>query len=72
MKIFYLKRMLTMFAISLAVGCATTTADHASAPATAPAKPQAYYEPENQYYYFTAAEIQRKQGNLDKSIVLLQ
>jgi tetratricopeptide (TPR) repeat protein len=72
MKIFYLKRILTVFAISIVVGCAATTVDQTSAPATEPARPQAYYEPENQYYYFTAAEIQRKQGNLDKSIVLLQ
>ena len=72
MKIICLKRTFAVFAISIAVGCAAATVDQPSAPAPEPAKPQAYYEPENQYYYFTAAEIQRKQGNLDKSILLLQ
>ena len=72
MKNFYLKRILTIFAVFVAAGCAASSVEQTSAPATAPTRPQAYYEPENQYYYFTAAEIQRKKGNLDKSIVLLQ
>ncbi len=27
---------------------------------------------ENQYYYFTAAQVQRKKGNLDQAVVLLR
>ena len=35
-------------------------------------KPRVFFKSDNQYYYFTEAQIQRKQGHLDKAIVLLQ
>ena len=37
-----------------------------------PAKPSVYYKTDNQYFYFTEAQILRKKGDLDKAIVLLQ
>jgi len=72
MKIYYMMRIFSIFAISIAVGCATSSMDQAPAPSKTTAKPPAFYGPENQYYYFTAAQIQRSKGNLDKAIVLLR
>ncbi len=72
MKIYYIMRILAIFAISIAVGCATNAIDQAPAPRKKTTKPPAFYGPDNQYYYFTAAQVQRKKGNLDKAIVLLR
>jgi tetratricopeptide (TPR) repeat protein len=72
MKIYTLVRTVSIFAISIAVGCATNSMDQAPAPRQTTAKPPAFYGPENQYYYFTAAQVQRKKGNLDQAIVLLR
>jgi len=65
-------RILAIFAISIAVGCATNAIDQAPAPKKATTKPPVFYGPDNQYYYFTAAQVQRKKGNLDKAILLLR
>ena len=72
MKIYYMMRIFSVFAISIAVGCATNSMEQAPAHIKTTRKPPAFYGPENQYYYFTAAQIQRKKGNLDKAIVLLR
>ena len=37
-----------------------------------PAKPSVYFKTDNQYFYFTEAQIQRKKGDLDKAIILLK
>lgn len=72
MKIYSMVRAFSIFAISFAVGCATNSMDQAPADKNPTAQPPAFYSPENQYYYFTAAQVQRKRGNLDKAIVLLR
>ena len=66
MKIHHIMRICCMFAIYLVVGCTTTAVDHTPTPRKNTARIPATYAPENQYYYFTAAQIQRKKGNLDK------
>ena len=71
MKIHHIMRICSIFAIFLIVGCTTNAIDHAPEPGNHTARLPALYAPENQYYYFTAAQIQRKKGNLDKAIVLL-
>ena len=68
MKIFRLKRIIPIFIILFAVGCTANPIK----PTPAKTKPHEFYGPENQYYYFTAAQVQRKKGNLDKAVVLLQ
>lgn len=72
MKIYSIMRILSIFAVSIAVGCAANSIDQTPAPNKTTTKPHAFYGPENQYYYFTAAQVQRKKGNLDKAIVLLR
>jgi tetratricopeptide (TPR) repeat protein len=56
----------------MVVGCTTNAVDHAPAPGNNTARLPAFYAPENQYYYFTAAQIQRKKGNLDNAIIMLR
>jgi tetratricopeptide (TPR) repeat protein len=68
MKIFRLKQVISIFLVILAFGCAANPIKPASKKANA----RGYSGPENQYYYFTAAQVQRKKGNLDRAIVLLQ
>ncbi len=68
MKIFRLMRIISIFIIFFAVGCTANPIK----PTPAKTKPQDFYGPENQYYYFTAAQVQRQKGNLDKAVVLLQ
>ena len=68
MKIFRLMRIISIFIILFAVGCTMNSIK----PIPANTKPHDFYGPENQYYYFTAAQVQRKKGNLDKAVVLLQ
>ena len=56
----------------LAAGC-TVNMPNQTDPAEAPVDAtRAYHGPENQYYYFTAAQVQRKKGNLDKAVLLLR
>lgn len=73
MKIYLIGRILFVFAISIAAGCATNTLEE-NAPANRKkiTEAPAYYGPQNQYYYFTTAQIERKKGNLDKTIALLR
>ena len=68
MKILRLKRIILLSMFCFAVGCMVNPAK------TTPSKtePKTFYGPENQYYYFTAAQVQRKKGNLDKAVSLLQ
>ena len=68
MKIFRLKRIIPIFIILFAVGCTANPIK----PTPTKTKPNGFYGPENQYFYFTAAQVQRKKGNLDKAVVLLQ
>ena len=72
MKIHHIMRICLIFAIYMVVGCTTNAVDQAPAPGNQTARLPAFYTPENQYYYFTAAQIQRRKGNLDKAIVLLR
>ena len=72
MKIYYFKRIISLFAIYIAVGCTSSAIDPNPEPGTKPNKPLALNGPENQYYYFTAAQVQRKKGNLDKAILMLR
>ena len=50
--------------------CTVNTSQPTQAPD--PEKRRVYSRPDNQYYYFTAAQVQRKKGNLDNAIVLLR
>ncbi len=68
MKIFRLMRFVSIIILFFAVGCMLNP----SKPTPAKTKPHDFYGPENHYYYFTAAQVQRKKGNLDQAIVLLQ
>ena len=68
MKILRLKRIISVSIFCIAVGCTVNPGKQIS-PKT---EPQAFYGPENQYYYFTAAQVQRKKGNLDKAVSFLQ
>ena len=68
MKIFHIMRFISILVIFFAVGCMVNP----TKPTPAKTKPHDFYGPENHYYYFTAAQVQRKKGNLDRAIVLLQ
>ena len=70
MKIHFFRRIISAFAIFFAVGCALDSVDRPPEPERK--IPTTYYGPGNEYYYFTSAQVQRKKGNLDKSIVLLR
>ena len=70
MKTFYYKIVIFVFAILMAAGCTANTPN--KAPVQAPREHPAYQGVENQYYYFTAAQVQRKKGNLDQAVVLLR
>jgi len=72
MKIQHIMRICSIFAIFLIVGCTTNAVEQAPAPGNHNARLPAFYAPENQYYYFTAAQIQRKKGNLDQAIIMLR
>jgi len=69
---YYMLRLFPIIAIPVVVGCAASSMDRAPATQKRTAEPPAFYAPENQYYYFTAAQIQRRKGNLDKAILLLR
>ncbi len=71
MKFYSISRIVTIFAFSLAVGCATNAVEKAPAANKKTIQTPTYYGPNNPYYYFTTAQIERKKGNLDKTIVLL-
>ena len=64
------KRIILVFTILAFAGCTVNTVKQA--PTTGPVERRTYHGPENQYYYFTAAQVQRKKGNLDKAVVLLR
>ena len=68
MKIFRLRRIIFILIVLFAVGCTVNPIK----PTPAKTKPHGFYGPENQYYYFTAAQVQRKKGNLDTAVVLLK
>jgi tetratricopeptide (TPR) repeat protein len=68
MKILRLKRIILLSVFCFAVGCTVNPVK----PTLSKTEPQTVYGPENQYYYFTAAQVQRKKGNLDKAVRLLQ
>jgi len=68
MKIFRLRQIIFILIVLFAVGCTVNPIK----PTPAKTRPHEFYGPENQYYYFTAAQVQRKKGNLDKAVVLLQ
>jgi tetratricopeptide (TPR) repeat protein len=68
MKIFRLRRIIFLLIVLFAVGCTVNPIK----PTPAKTKPHGFYGPENQYYYFTAAQVQRKKGNLDTAVVLLK
>jgi len=68
MKIFRLERIIIIFIIAFAFGCAANSIK----PTEEKTKSRGYYGPENQYFYFTAAQVERKKGNLDKAVVLLK
>jgi tetratricopeptide (TPR) repeat protein len=70
MKMICHKELIWVFAILATAGCAANIPSQP--PPAAPVEQRAYQGPENQYYYFTAAEVQRSKGNLDKAIVLLR
>ncbi|MBW2411882.1 MAG: tetratricopeptide repeat protein [Deltaproteobacteria bacterium] len=72
MKLYCLLRFFYIIAISIVVGCAANSTDRAPATKKNTVKPAAFNAPENQYYYITAAQIQRKKGNLDQAILLLR
>ena len=61
-------RIISILIIFFVVSCTVNPIK----PTPAKTKPHGFYGPENQYYYFTAAQVQRKKGNLDKAVVLLQ
>ena len=70
MKIFYFKRIVIVFSIFFVLSCALDSNKQAAAPSAK--QPQLFYGPENSYYYFTSAQVQRIKGNLDKAVVLLR
>ena len=70
MKMFYHKGLILVFALAAIVGCSANVAQQI--PTEAPMAPRTYHGPENQYYYFTAAQVQRNKGNLDRAILLLR
>jgi len=72
MKIYYMLRIFFIFAIFITVGCTTNAIDQTPTAKKTTTNGPAFYGPENQYYYFTAAQVQRKRGNLDQAIVLLR
>ena len=72
MKIRHTTRICSIFAIFIFIGCTTSAVDQAPQSRDSIDRLPSFYAPENQYYYFTAAQIQRKKGELDKAIVLLQ
>ncbi len=72
MKFYSILRIVTIFAFAIAAGCATNTVDKAPATQKKTIQTPTYHGANNQYYYFTTAQIERKKGNLDKTIVLLR
>jgi len=70
MKIYCHKQLIWVFVLLAAAGCSANIPkpSPAESPVTNPTK----YGPETPYYYFTAAQVQRSKGNLDKTIVLLR
>jgi tetratricopeptide (TPR) repeat protein len=70
MKMFCHKELICVFAILATAGCTANIPEQT--PVEAPMEHRAYQGPENQYYYFTAAQVQRTKGNLDKAVVLLR
>jgi len=68
MKHFCYSRIMLLPVIFIVFGCAVETSRRPPEPAIS----KVISGPGNQYYYFTAAEIQRVKGNLDKAIVLLR
>jgi tetratricopeptide (TPR) repeat protein len=70
MKMFCHKELLWVFAILVTAACTTNLPNQT--PVEAPVEHTAYYGPENQYYYFTAAQAQRIKGNLDSAVLLLR
>ena len=68
MKVF--RSTVTLFiAVVFFIGGCTTASDHKT---PSPFDRPTVNPPENQYYYFTEAQIQRKKGNLAGSIELLK
>ncbi len=70
MKMFRHKELIFLFALLAAAGCRVNVPSQA--PVEAPLEHRAYHGPENQYYYFTAAQAQRNKGNLDRAVLLLR
>ena len=70
MKMFRHKELIFLFALLAAAGCRVNVPSQA--PVAAPIEHRAYHGPENQYYYFTAAQAQRNKGNLDRAVLLLR
>jgi predicted Zn-dependent protease len=70
MKMFCHNGIIFVFTILAFAGCTVNTPKQTPTPA--PVERHAYHGPENQYYYFTAAQVQRKKGNLDQAVVLLR
>ena len=70
MKMFRHKELIFLFALLAAAGCRVNVPSQA--PVEAPVEHRAYHGPENQYYYFTAAQAQRNKGNLDRAVLLLR
>ncbi len=70
MKMFCHKELICVFAILVTAGCTANMPNQS--PVEAPVEHRAYHGPENQYYYFTAAQVQRKKGNLDRAVLLLR
>ncbi|MGD8210261.1 MAG: tetratricopeptide repeat protein, partial [Desulfobacterales bacterium] len=68
MKILRLMRIILLSIFCFAVGCMVNPAK----PTPSQTEPKTFSGPENQYYYFTAAQVQRKKGNLDKAVSLLK
>jgi len=72
MNIYYMMRILSIFAISIVAGCTTNSIEPTPTLKKTTATRPAVYGSENPYYYFTASQVQRKKGSLDKAIVLLR
>ena len=70
MKMFCYNGIIFVFTILAFAGCTVNTPGQT--PTTEPVERHVYHGPENQYYYFTAAQVQRKKGNLDRAVVLLR
>ena len=68
MKSYCYLRIVLLSLILIVFGCAAQTSRRLPEPSAA----IVISAPGNQYYYFTAAEIQRAKGNLDKAVVLLR